>query len=107
MSCQVANVTLVEPAGQYVYSPMETQIIEPFLVFVEFALQPSGKFPEMVDEFSVEVLYEPFNFSFVLGIGWMGKVWFDAVLSTPTLPLLLELWAMIRQYRLWQRSLLF
>ena len=45
----------------------------------------------MVNEFSVQVLFASLHLAFVLGIGWVGKVSLDTVLSAPSLLLLLEL----------------
>ena len=37
----------------------------------------------------------------------LGKVWFDTVLSAPSLPFILELLTMVRQYRPWKSVLPF
>jgi len=59
-------------------------VVEPFSVVLKFAFEPFWEFSDVVDELSFQVLYASFDFAFVLGVGWMREVWFDAVLSAPS-----------------------
>ena len=82
-------------------------MVEPFSVVLKFAFEPFWEFSDVVDELSVQVLYASFSFAFVLRVGWMGEVRFDAVLFAPHFPVFLELWAVVGQYCLWKPLLLF
>ena len=82
-------------------------MIKPIFVLVYFAFEPLRKFPQMINELSVEVLYASLNFTLVLRIRRMSKMGFNVMLQTPALPLFSELWFMITKNGLRKLPLFF
>ena len=95
MSCQVSNVTLVEVNWECFYASVEARMIKPVSILAYFALEPLRKLAQMINKLTIQVLDAPLNLAFVLRIRRMRKMRFNTVLTTPALPLLLKLAAMI------------
>ena len=97
LSCQVSNVTLVKISWMCFYSPVEARMVKPHLVLAQFAFEPFRKLPKVIDELPVEVLEASLDLALVLQIRRTRKMSLNTTLTAPSLPLLLELAAVIRK----------